>query len=86
VWAHAEEFWHANPELQRVPIFFSSKLASKSLEVYKVFDVSIDRLMYGMHGCMDAWMHGCMDAWMHGCMDAWMHGCMVAWMHGCMDG
>jgi hypothetical protein len=32
----AEEFWHANPDVQHVPVFFSSKLASKSLEVYKV--------------------------------------------------
>jgi cleavage and polyadenylation specificity factor subunit 3 len=31
----AEEYWHANPEMQKVPIYFSSKLASKSLEVYK---------------------------------------------------
>lgn len=32
-----EEFWHANPDVQHVPVFFSSKLASKSLEVYKTY-------------------------------------------------
>ncbi len=32
----AEEYWDLHPEMQHVPIFFSSRIASKSLEVYKV--------------------------------------------------
>lgn len=32
----ADEYWEANPHLQRVPIYFSSKLAQQSLEVFQV--------------------------------------------------
>ena len=32
-----DEYWASKPELQRIPIFFSSKLASRSLEVYRTY-------------------------------------------------
>jgi cleavage and polyadenylation specificity factor subunit 3 len=32
-----EELWAAKPELQRVPIYFPSRMASQSLEVYQTF-------------------------------------------------
>ena len=32
-----DELWAARPELQHVPIFFSSHLASRSLDVYKTY-------------------------------------------------
>lgn len=32
-----DEYWKANPDLQNVPLFYASKLATKSLRVYQTF-------------------------------------------------
>jgi cleavage and polyadenylation specificity factor subunit 3 len=32
-----DEYWQAHPELQNIPIYYASKLASKALRVYQTF-------------------------------------------------
>lgn len=32
-----EDYWAANPHLSNIPVFYASKLASKSLKVYQTF-------------------------------------------------
>ena len=32
-----DELWAAKPELQHIPIYFSSRLASRSLDVYRTY-------------------------------------------------
>ena len=32
-----DEFWQAHPELQHIPVYYASRLASKALRVYQTF-------------------------------------------------
>lgn len=32
-----DEYWQTHPELQAIPVFYASKLASKALRVYQTF-------------------------------------------------
>ena len=32
-----DEYWQANPQLQNIPIWYASKLASRALRVYQTY-------------------------------------------------
>ena len=50
-----EELWAAKPDLQKVPIYFSSKLAARSLDVYRTYIASMNRRMQASMGGRNPW-------------------------------
>ena len=50
-----DEYWAARPELQRIPIYFSSKLASRSLEVYRTYIASMNARLQAQMGDRNPW-------------------------------
>eukprot|EP01138_Halocafeteria_seosinensis_P014411 gb/GECG01014712.1/.p1 GENE.gb/GECG01014712.1/~~gb/GECG01014712.1/.p1 ORF type:complete len:417 (+),score=46.16 gb/GECG01014712.1/:1-1251(+) len=50
-----EEHWKAHPELQHIPIYYASQMASKALELYKTYVSSMNSRVQAQMGNRNPW-------------------------------
>lgn len=50
-----EEYWRAHPELQDIPVYYASQMASKALELYKTYVSSMNSRVQAQMGNRNPW-------------------------------